>query len=320
MKKLKVFGYVWHVPHQYEIAKLPFVGEYHLIHHPFKTWDESGRPIPENVKFVTEYDEKEKYDLAILHLDQQCVEPRIAKGRVITEIINKINCPKVVINHQTPFSDRLTVDEVIRKVKYVIKDTPMVVNSKKSREQWGWGYPIIHGMESAEWKVLPKEPRAITVLTRAGMERAYQRNFLYATRERLHDEGIPFTWVGVDRGRLPSFEEYTDYLGRSLVFLNGTVNSPMPRSRTEAMLSGCCIVTLRHHDIADYIEDGVNGFIIPRNPESAVKLIKELLTNRYHEAVQVGMRGRETALKEFSSDKFAQQWEVFLTKIYPGLL
>ncbi len=303
-----------------ELAKLPFMGEYHLLHTPFKKWDEKGRPVPKNVKFVDHYDSKENYDLAILHVDQQCVEPRIAKGRIIKELLPLIDCKKVVINHQTPFSDRLSTGDTIKEMKALVGDAPMIVNSKKSKEQWGWGYPIIHGMEVDEWYDLPKEPRAITCLTPAGMENAYKRSFLLAVHERCREAGINFKWIGYDISRFPTFEEYKEYIGRSLIFLNGTMNSPMPRARTEAMLSGACTITLDYHDIGDYIENGVNGFIIPRNPESAVKLISELLTTRYDEAVEIGKRGREMARKNFNSENFAKQWVEFLNLTYPGIL
>lgn len=61
------------------------------------------RPLPEGVKFVPYY-QPGRYDLAVLHLDQQCVDPNIGKGTLYRHL-NKViqDIPKVVINHGTPF-------------------------------------------------------------------------------------------------------------------------------------------------------------------------------------------------------------------------
>ena len=87
----------------------------------------------------------------------------------------------------------------------------------------------------------------------------------------------------------------------------------MPRSRTEAMLSGCCVLTTPHHDAGDYIEDGVNGFIVPRNPNKVVALIEELLNN-YEKAIKVGQAGKETAIKLFNGDRYRDDWVKIISK------
>lgn len=332
MKKLKVFGYAWHVPHQYEIAKLPFIGEYHLVHNPFKKWDESGSPLPENVKFVPYFDPAENYDLAILHFDQQCIQDRIGKGRIIKDLIEVLpyNLPKVVINHQTPFLDKMPVQDVINKTRELIGHIPMVVNSKEAATQWGWGNPIIHGLTASEWFDLPKEPRVVTVLTPAGMEQAYKREFIMQVREMVQEAGIIFCWIGVDVGRFDTKDEYKEYIGRSLVYFQGTHNSPMPRSRTEAMLSGACIVTTKYHDADSFIEDKVNGFLVERAPEyggedrllarKAADLLIDLVRNRYKQAIDIGQRGKKTASELFTTEKFQKQWIDFINKTYPKLI
>ena len=314
---LRVVGIPWHVAHQAELSKL--FKQYDLLWNPYRVWGETSRPIPENMKMVTHY-EKGYYDLAILHIDQQCFEERISKGRLFRDVNNLIkDIPKVIINHMTPFDDRLETPEVIRKAKELIGDNTMIVNSYEAAEQWGFGWPIIHGMNPDEWWDLPKEPRAITVLSPAGMEKAYRRIFLNILSRKLkEDYDIKFYWVGVDVKNFNSFDAYRDYLGRSLLYVSATWQSPRPRARTEAMLSGCCIVSTRYQDAETFIENGVNGFLLgdkrsdnPNtidNPESAAKLVNDLLTNRYKEAVEIGQRGKETARKLFNNIKFKEQW------------
>lgn len=312
LKDLRVIGVPWHVAHQYELAKL--FKQYDLLVNMQRTWGEKSRPMPENMSWKLEYTPGE-YDLAILHVDQQAVLDRNSKGalfRSIKELITDI--PVVVINHMTPYDDHFEVEEICQKMRELVGDLPMITNSKQAAEQWGWGTPIIHGMNPDDWlHDLPKEPRAVCYISRAGMDRAYRRELLEQTIDILADRGITFGWIGVNKLLQPKdFNEYRELLGRSLVYFNPTWQSPMPRSRTEAMMSGCCIVSTRHHDWDSYIEDGVNGFITPDNPKAAADIITRLLTTGYQEALAVGKRGRETALKEFHIDRWAKDWETYL--------
>jgi glycosyltransferase involved in cell wall biosynthesis len=87
----------------------------------------------------------------------------------------------------------------------------------------------------------------------------------------------------------------------------------MPRSRTEAMISGSCVLTTPHQDADKFIVDGKNGFIIPRNPVAVADKVEYLL-NHYDEAVRIGQEGRKTALDVFSMDKYQENWKKLLEK------
>lgn len=288
------------------------------------------RPFPEKCREVP-YFEKGKYDLAILHVDQQSIYDleagdRITKGLLYQEVREIIgnDCPIVTINHMTPFHDKYESDYVVERIKEMTAGTTVVVNSYESARQWGFGRPIIHGMNLDEWWDLPKEARAVTVLSQGGMEKAYRRIFLIAVKKILAERGVPFVWVGVDT-HFKSFDAYRDYLGRSLVFFMPTWQSPRPRARTEAMLSGCCVVSTPYQDAATYIEDGVNGFLTssgeitdPRimdNPEKVADLITELVLEKPDEAVRIGRKGKETAQKLFNLANFEKQWVDMLKEI-----
>ena len=329
-KKLRVFGVPWHVAHQYELMKLPFIESYDLLINPYRTWGEQSRPFPDNGKWVTHY-EKGKYDLAILHVDQQSIYnpeqgDRIHKGKIYLEMRDAIgdDVPIVTINHMTPFHDKYESPYVVDFIKTMTKGTTMIVNSHKAVEQWGWGRAIIHGMEVDEWYDLPKEPRAVTVLSPAGMEKAYRRIFLTSVRRILDEMGVPFIWVGVD-AKFNNFNDYREFLGRSLVFFMPTWQSPRPRARTEAMLSGCCVVSTPYHDANSYIIHGENGFLTskyeitdPRvmdNPEATAKLIRRLVLEDPDEALKIGQAGKKTARELFNMKSFSDQWEQLLKEL-----
>jgi hypothetical protein len=325
-----VFLGISQVAHQHSLAALPFFKQYDLLINPWRTWGVESRPFPKNCNWVT-YFKPHYYDLAILHVDQQSIyEPdksdRISKGRLFQEVREVIgdDCPVVVINHMTPFHDKYDNSYTIEFIKKMVGKDTMVVNSYEAAKQWGFGTPIIHGMDITEWHDLPKEPRVVTVLTPAGMEKAYRRIFLHQVIRRLNEAKVNHVWIGVDK-KFSTFEAYRDYLGRSLVYFNPTWQSPRPRARTEAMLSGCCVVTTPYHDADSFIQDGVNGFLTskalitdPRvidNPDFTANLIIDLVNNRPQEAIKIGQRGRETARKLFNKENFAKGWQNLLVKV-----
>lgn len=327
---LSVFGVAWHVAHQFELAKLPMFETYDLIINPYRSWGESHRPFPEKMKWVTHY-EKGKYDLAIFHVDQQSIYnleqgDRIHKGKLYMELREEIgdDIPIVTINHMTPFHDKYDSPYVVKFIKEMVAGTFMLTNSKEAAVQWGFGHPVIHGMEPSEWWDLPKEPRVVTVLSPAGMDKAYRRTFLITVKRLLEEMGVPFTWINVDK-KMSSFDEYREFLGRSLVFFMPTWQSPMPRARTEAMLSGCCVVSTAYQDADTFIKDGENGFLTSRfkimdprvmdNPEATAKLIKRLVFDNPEEALRVGQVGKKTAQELFSPKKFEEQWREVLKQL-----
>lgn len=329
MRQLKVFGIPWHTTHQFSLSQLPFMGEYALQINPYRTWADTQRAMPENVHYVTHY-EKGKYDLAIFHIDQQCIYnpekgDRISKGRLYNEV-NKIvdDIPKVVINHMTPFHDKYETADVIKMIKAMVGNNFMVCNSYEAQKQWGWGHTIIHGLNPNDWWDLPKEPRCITTLSPAGMEKAYRRIFLETVVRILSQKKVPFYWVGVDR-KFNNFDDYREFIGRSLVYFNPTWQSPRPRARTEAMMSGACLVTTPYQDADTFIKEGVNGFLTSRkritdprimdNPNYAADLIERLVMREPELAVKVGQEGKKTAQELFSQEKFHEQWVKFITEV-----
>lgn len=314
-RPLRLFGTPWHVAHQHELMKIPETKWTFLIN-PTRNWGEVARPQPENLSWAAHYDEG-MYDIAILHIDQQCVHEQIGKGKLFREMNAMINdIPKILINHGTPFwPEMYGSDEIITKMREMIGslvDT-CVVNSKRASEMWGFGTPIIHGMESEEWFDLPKEQRIVTCISPGGLDKYYNRDLLRSVQELLNEKHhIRHCHITVDM-KPRSFEEYRRFLGSSLIYFNPTLESPMPRARTEALLSGACVVTLNNHDIGEYLEDGVSAVFVKNNPYDCVEKLAELFYD-YPRAIEIGKRGREVAQKHFSKENFQKQWESLLVK------
>lgn len=340
MSKLRVFGVVNHVPNQFEMLKLAegYDVEFTYLLTNVRKWLDSpavipARPLPKHLKWTTQY-EPGKYDLAILHIDQQAADPDIGKGQIyrqLNEVIQDI--PKIVINHGTPmWDDRYTEDCVINGgivettrgpkqidgIKQIVGDNFMVVNSYEAVDRWGWGYPLIHGMDSAEWWDLPKEPRVVIQLSPGGLDKYYNRTLLSEIKGRVKDKsGIDVYHITINY--LPkTWDDYRNFLGRSLLYINPTKDSAMPRSRTEAMLSGCCVLSSKYHGFGEFIENGVSGFVIPDNPLSYAEAIDQMINYHYRDAVEIGQRGKQLAMKLFNKDRYLKDLYYLLSEVAKG--
>lgn len=336
MKKIKIFGLPWHLGHQHELLKLGYKYpiEFYYLENNVRKWDERAhRKQPPHLKWV-QYYEPGEYDLAILHLDQQCVNPDIGKGhlyRQLNEVIQDI--PKIVINHGTPdyqemYDEHMVINGGMMQtkdgekwmdgMKHMIGNNFMVVNSYKSVERWGWGYPIIHGMDPDEWPILPKEPRVSMSLSPGGLDHYYNRMLITDIKQSVKElTGFELYHMNVNYTPQDG-DDYKEFLSRSLIHTYPFRDSPMPRSRTEAMLMGCCILSSKHHNADEFIKSGENGFIVPDNPLSYAETIQELINYHYKDCVEIGMKARETAIKYFHVDRYLDTWWFLINEILNG--
>ena len=331
-KRLKVWKSPWHTSHDHDLIEaLSPVADFDLLINYTRRWDEKNRPVPANTSWVTHF-EKGKYDFAILNIDQQCSNPNLNKSALTMQMKQTImelepTLPIVFINHGTPVYPEMFPDasketdfiseQLKKEILEIVGDSLMIVNSKQASTDWGKGYPIIHGMEASEWIDTPdKEPRSFTFVSQAGIgDKYYNRSFLIAVMDYLREKyGIRHQWVNTPNCfNAKGIKDYKEFIGKSLVYFNPTFASPMPRSRTEAMLSGACVVTTPSHDADTFIQDGVNGFLVPPdNVEYAGEVIARLINN-YRLAKEVGARGKETAKEIFSRERYQKDWMDFIT-------
>lgn len=329
MKRLKVFDYPWHIGSQSELYKLSehYPIDFYILENNVRRWKRTQhRKLPDYVKWV-QYYEPGEYDLAILRLDQQCVNPDIGKGKLYRDLNQVIqDIPKIVMNHGTPdyqemYDEDMVInggfmltkdgDEWMDGMKQLVGDNFMIVNSYEAVRRWGWGYPIIHGMDAEEWPILPKEFRVSLPLSPGGLDHYYNRSLISDIKQMVKEtSGYDVMHTNVNYEPEDGLD-YKNFLSRSLIQIFPFKDSPMPRSRTEAMLMGSCILSSRYHGADEFIENGANGFILPDNPMKWAETINQLLNYHYKECVEIGLRGRETALKLFSGDRYRQDiWPV----------
>lgn len=317
---MKILDYSWHQAHLYRLTQaLPATFTVCALRQP--PWNLAQRPIPPNVEFVAPDDiDPRDYDLAILHLDQWCddLNLRAFPYRFMNQKVKSI--PRVVIMHGTPDS-KGNRERVLR----LIGDLPVVCNSKQAAREWDggeerldkYGLPqfraIIHGY-CDDWLNYPLALRtegAITICSGGDLSREYHG---LPVVERLKRD-VKLTWYG-PRGDKPwanNFLEYRRLLARASIYFSPTRRAPMPGARTEAMLSGCCIVSVPGNDIEDYIDSGTNGYIVSTYSE-ARDVLNWLLDNPAF-AFEVGQAGRKTALLAFDPWRYGQDWLRLLVSI-----
>lgn len=310
---LKILDYSWHQVHTYRMARaLP--AQITLARLRYPTWRSELRPLPDNINIVDVDDINPlDYDLAVLHLDQWCdrLNLRAMPYRIMNQITQSI--PQIVIMHGTPDSQANR-----RAILRLMGDLPVVCNSHHAAWEWDaeecridkYGQPqfraIIHGYhdEFFNYSLVYRSLGAITVCGGGDTSREYHGIPLI---ERLKRD-VPLTWVG-PRGDVPWRPNYTSYRGllaSSLIYFSPTTRGPMPGARTEAMLSGCCVVSVPGNDWEHYIRDGENGFIV-RDYVAARDALQYLLA--YPEvAYRIGQQGRKDTLLYFAPERYRAEW------------
>lgn len=338
-RKLEIVMTTWHVMHYYDLMMaLKDDANFTLIPNNNRSWRDERflalRPIPPNLSFAPFY-EKGKYDFAILGVDQQCTNDDLGKTKVFKELNEVItDIPKVVINHGCPvypeflkeagMTDADAEEKCRLLMKALVGNAPMVVNSytASSEKEWGWGYPIWHGMEPSEWfGDMIKEPRAITALSPAGTDMYYNRACMNDTSEQLKRIfGYELQWARVTmyaQKTDQSWDAYRKFLGKGLVYVDTSFRTPMNRARTEAMLSGCCVVQVDGaHDLDHLTPFGTireNVVIVPNNPIAIAEKVNELLQNP-RKAMEIGQKGRLFAQQAFNRTRYREDWLRFITE------
>jgi glycosyltransferase involved in cell wall biosynthesis len=313
---LKILDYPWHQAHLYRLAQaLPVTFGVAAIRQP--VWNYAQRPMPRNVRVVDWPGlvnvQRSEYDGALLHLDNWCdrLNLRALPFRQMRALTQDL--PQVIIMHGTPDDER-NRQAILR----LIGDLPVVCNSHQAAQEWDAGEQhadrhglpqfraIIHGYTD-EWYNYPLDERpdgAITICSGGEMSREYHGLPLV---ERLQRD-VNLIWYGPngDRPWAQDYHGYRHFLASARVYFSPTRRGPMPGSRTEAMLSGCCIVTVPGNDIEDIITDGATGLVV-----SDYRQARDMLRDLEHnpiDAYEIGQRGRALALREFDPVRYAEDW------------
>jgi glycosyltransferase involved in cell wall biosynthesis len=307
---LSILDHAWHQVHSYRLHALPARFEYFSVGP--RGWEAGIRPVPENFGGFVENPQLEGYDVVMSHLDNWCdaADLRGTPFRVMSLLaLGAPQAARVCIMHGSP-SNRANRERIVEMLASAPGGAPFLVcNSRQACAEWGLGAErsraIIHGYRVDEfWSSEDRKRWAITVCSAGQVSWRYHGVPMLLRVKR----DVPVLWCGYS-GDLPYFEQYADYrefLANSLIYVHCGKESPMPGARTEAMLSGCCVVSTSNHDADRYIEHGVSGFLCD-SAEEMIETIRMLLGNP-EKAYRVGVRGREAAREFFNHERYVADW------------
>ena len=73
-----------------------------------------------------------------------------------------------------------------------------------------------------------------------------------------------------------------------------------------------------YHGFEEYIDHGVDGFVVPDNPLSYAQVCAEIINNHYQEAIKMGQLGKAKARKLFHIDRYHKDLHELLVKVASG--
>lgn len=346
-RRLKILTYRWHCGHQYELWKLPH--DFYIVEDPnlhTMAWDYQSRPLPENAQHIAlDRVDPRDFDFAILHFDENCVNPAGITNSVLHESWGAIfrhmveftkDMPRVAICHGTPpFHGMFNVGykgaDLMQEwaveanaVRQLVGNIPIICNSYNAWQQWHFpnSRVIWHGFDSSEYPL--EEPgRGILYSANSIKHRPWYRGYhefkwlsrrfdvAYLGRDdagefRRVSVEVPTEYADMRDFAIKKFNNYQSVLAQHAIFLNTTLRSPMPRSRAEAMLKGLCMVTMDYHDESRFITHGVNGFVGKSKEDLADSL--KWLRKHPDQVRKIGLRGRETIRRVFPHTRYLQEW------------
>ncbi|WP_233025373.1 glycosyltransferase [Rhodopseudomonas boonkerdii] len=340
-RPLRVLTYRWHVPHQYELYKLPheFTLATRLGNGMVDAWQFDQRPLRPNVRLrPAETIDPRDYDVAILHFDENVLAPHLTNGVVSSVwgepfrwLLGLPDIPKIAICHGTvQFVGQYGADPG-RKTEFIIHDDErlrlvamlaaagvrVVCNSHQAAGEWQFqnSEVIWHGFDPQEFpqgnltrNVLALEPDIHRPHYRGAWEHRLVEDLLDPgiRIETARHPGAPLEMRGTNAFAVRNFRSYVDRIRSFTCYLNTTLRSPMPRSRGEAMMTGVIPVCLRNHDVDRFIEPGVDGFYAD-SPEELADFINYLFRDRAA-STAMAAAARLKAMDVFNHDRYLASW------------
>jgi glycosyltransferase involved in cell wall biosynthesis len=343
-RRLRVLTHRWHVPHQYELHKLPM--DFTLVTGTgtafTNTWDYERRPLRPNVRFAPlEGIRISKFDLAIVHFDENVLCTELSNGVLSPDwgatfrwFCDHVKVPMIAVCHGTvPFVgqyganpnaiDKFEIYEAnADQLRRKLSEVPVVVNSHQAANEWQFKHMrvIWHGYDPQEFRCGKHDLDIVS--HGADPYRPHYRGMhqFRAVVERLapgirvsthaHQAYVPVPSTD-SRFATCNFESWVEHLGRHKAYLNTTMRSPMPRTRTEAMLCGVVPVSLDNHDVSLFIKNGINGFYSSFVEELADHC--NFICRNKNSWEKMSAMARSTAMDIFNHDRYLNEWMSLIT-------
>jgi hypothetical protein len=275
------------------------------------------------------------YDLALLPFDSRVLAPGrrpwagTALFRALLELARDL--PRAAVCFDAPPAPGREGDEgaaaALDALRRELADIPVVCASHQARQAWGFAASTVIWPGVSPLEFPPGDnAKACLTLPRRDMEaaplaagEAVGRRVAELVREVCAVDALdvppppPGYEPGSPEWSMAAFQNYARTLGQYAVYLNPTVDVPMPRRRLEAMVAGAIPVSLRNHDVDLFIQSGVNGFYAD-SAEELAEQVRWLVQNpRGREAIR--RQAVTTAMDIGNVDRHLAAWADLLAKL-----
>jgi len=298
-KPLFILDWYVHQGHQYEFYKTGH--RFHLtdIDGSIPKWNSAHRPLNKNVTPMYELNAKQyKYDIVMVR------SPLNPKR--YTRFVNKGARGIAVVQTTTPFPIPGWVNHVVWNSYVSMKKYSGQFPSKKH-------YYIPHGYNPNEFKNLNIE-RNQRVLTIANVFKGRRKIMGYDIWKKISQELEICDVFGHGNKDMPgkvrradTFDELIKIYNSYSIFLNTTLESAMPRTRAEAAMCACPIVSTNNYDIGMYFKHRKNA-ILTNDTSEMIRGINDLLGSEQMRK-DYGNMAREVAIKNFGLKAYLEKWD-----------
>ena len=310
-RKYNILTFDTHERYQTQLCKTGH-NFYSFRYEGCKEWDETYGKIPSNYYILPKNSVISGIDFDII-LSQS----KFGQFQTASQINSALGLPLVSLEHTLPIPDWPL--EQLNGFRSMLGDTNVFI-SEYSTKLWDMtcDNTVIHHSVDTELfspnESVNVEPHILSVVNDF-KNRDYCCNYTGWKRitENLNTKLIGTCSEGLSEPA-ESIEDLVDAYNHATVFLNTSTVSPVPTSLLEAMACGCAVVSTATCMIPEIIENGVNGFI--SNDEGELRgYIQQLLDDKELRE-KLGKSARETVVRDFSEEKFIDNWNKTFDKAY----
>jgi len=309
---LRILSFNWHEPYLCLLSK---TGHEFLIVEPeiapgkTRKWDQSMRPLPENIHLLSLKEAREQ-------LDQNVVDLIIAHNVKDLIELQDYTLPRILVFHNQLTTEielgngRVDREEYLKKMQPFFRQVKKVFISQSKKQDWGMdGKVILPGLDVSEFDAYTGKNPSILRVGNLFKERDLMLGY---TASQQVVEGFSTVTLGMNPS-IPSsrlsrgFQDLKDHYSHCRLFLNTTVDGyedGYNLAMLEAMATGMPVISTFNR--TSPIENGVNGYI----SDSIGKLrscISELLSDP-GKAREMGKKAKETVQNQFGSRAFLKSW------------
>ncbi|MFQ5717574.1 MAG: glycosyltransferase, partial [Nitrospinales bacterium] len=268
------------------------------------------RPVPKNVKLVSERQAREE-------LGQGIVSLVVAHNVRDIQFVEDYQIPKIMVFHNRLSTELGLADtpidreDYLQKIRNLTRDVATLYISESKRRDWGGtGRVILPGIDISEYGGYTGENAEVLRVGNHFKERDLMLG--YTVSQQILN-GLPCSTLGINPtlagSRLSTgFEDLKDHFRRYRLYLNTTAEGyedGYNLAMLEAMAVGMPVVST--YNGSSPIVNGVNGFI-SRDIHYLRECVAMLLDNP-DKAREIGEKARQTVARQFALEAFLKKWE-----------